>query len=168
MIRNPKWARYWPTHVVLRLATLGSLGSFKAPGTWGSAAGVLLYLVLFYPFGNFMGLILMAAGCYFAIGICGEAEKRLKKVDPGEIVIDEVIAMPICFVGMKPYIADGHGAIVLIGGFVIFRILDILKPFGIKRLQRYYGGFGVVIDDVVAGLATCVILNVAIRVWLGW
>ena len=105
----------------------------------------------------------MLASCYFAVGICGEAEKRLKKVDPGEIIIDEVVAMPICFIGLKPFIADGHGAIVLIGGFLVFRVFDILKPFGIKKLQRYYGGFGVVIDDVVAGLATCAVMNVALR-----
>ncbi len=168
MIRNPRWARYWPTHVVLRAATLGSLGNFKAPGTWGSAAGVLFYVVLFYPVSPLIGALLIVASCYFAIGICGEAEKRLKKVDPGEVIIDEVVAMPICFIGLQSFIADGHGAVVLVGGFVLFRVFDILKPFGIKSLQRYYGGFGVVVDDVAAGLATCVILNVALRTWLGW
>ncbi len=166
MMRNPRWARYWTTNTVLRAATLGSLGNFKAPGTWGSATGVLFYLVIFYPTSDFMGAFLMLASCYFAVGICGEAEKRLKKVDPGEIIIDEVVAMPICFIGLKPFIADGHGAIVLIGGFLVFRVFDILKPFGIKKLQRYYGGFGVVIDDVVAGLATCAAMNVALRLWV--
>lgn len=166
MMRNPRWARYWANNTVLRTATLGSLGDFKAPGTWGSAAGVLFYLVIFYPTSAFLGALLILASCYFAVGICGEAEKRLKKVDPGQIIIDEVVAMPICFIGLKPFIADGHAAIVLIGGFLVFRVFDILKPFGIKKLQRYYGGFGVVIDDVVAGLATCVVMNVALRLWL--
>jgi phosphatidylglycerophosphatase A len=166
MMRNPRWARYWATNTVVRLATLGSLGDFKAPGTWGSAAGVLFYMVIFYKSNEFVGAMLMLASCYFAVGICGEAEKRLKKVDPGSIIIDEVVAMPICFIGLKSFIADGHGAIVLIGGFLVFRVFDILKPFGIKKLQRYYGGFGVVIDDVVAGLATCLVMNVALRLWL--
>ena len=168
MMRNPRWARYWPTHVVLRAATLGSLGDFKAPGTWGSAAGVLLYLVIFYPTNHFVGALLMLASCYFAVGICGEAEKRLKKVDPGEVIIDEVVAMPICFIGLKPFIAEGHGAVVLLGTFLVFRLFDILKPLGIKKLQRYYGGFGVVIDDVVASLATCVVMNLGLRLWLGF
>lgn len=167
MVRNPRWARYWPTHVVLRTATLGSLGDFKAPGTWGSAAGVLMYVVVFYPTNDIMGGLLILASCYFAIGICGEAEKRLKKVDPGEVILDELVAMPICFLGLKPFIAEGYGAVVLVGGFLVFRVFDILKPFGIKKLQRYYGGFGVVIDDVVAGLATCIVMNVALRIWLG-
>ena len=71
MMRNPRWARYWPTHVVLRIATLGNVGSLKAPGTWGSAAGVLLYVVLFYQLTGFFGILLMLGACYFAIGICG-------------------------------------------------------------------------------------------------
>lgn len=167
MMRNPRWARYWPTHVVLRAATVGSLGSFKAPGTWGSAAGILLYVVLFYPTSNFIGALLILASCYFAIGICGEAEKRLKKVDPGEVILDEVVAIPICFIGLKSFIAEGHGAVVFIGAFVIFRIFDILKPLGIKKLQRYYGGFGVVIDDIAAAVATCIIMNLGLRLWLG-
>jgi len=168
MIRNPRWARFWPTHVVLRIATLGNLGSLKAPGTWGSAAGVLLYIVLFYQLNGFLGILLMLAGCYFAIGICGEAEKRMKKVDPGEIVLDEVVAMPICYIGLKPFIVEGHAALILIAGFIVFRVFDILKPFGIKKLQRYYGGFGVVIDDVVAATATCLVLNLGTRLWLGF
>ena len=167
MMRNPRWARYWKSNTVIRVATLGSLGDFKAPGTWGSAAGILFYFVFFYHTSEFAGALLMLASCYFAVGICGEAEKRLKKVDPGEVIIDEVIAMPICFIGLKPFIDDGHGLIVIIGGFLVFRVFDILKPFGIKNLQRYYGGFGVVIDDVVAGLATCAVMNVALRLWLG-
>ena len=109
----------------------------------------------------------MLASCYFAVGICGEAEKRLKKVDPGEVIIDEVVAMPICFIGLKPFIAEGHGAAVFLGTFLVFRFFDILKPIGIKKLQRYYGGFGVVIDDVVASLATCVVMNLGLRFWLG-
>ena len=154
MISNPKWARLWPAHVVLKVATLGSIGHWKAPGTWGSLAGVLLYLVFFYNTGPWLGVALALGACYFAIGICGEAEKRLNKVDPGEIVLDEVVAMPICF-------------IVLIGCFAVFRLFDILKPLGIKSLQRYYGGFGVVVDDVAAAIATCVAMNLAMRLWLG-
>ena len=168
MMRNPRWARYWPTHGVLRIATLGNVGSLKAPGTWGSAAGVLLYVVLFYQLTGFSEILLMLGACYFAIGICGEAEKRLKKVDPGEIVLDEVVAMPICYLGLKPFMAEGYTPLILVSGFIVFRLFDILKPFGIRRLQRYYGGFGVVIDDVVAAIVTCLILNLGLRLCLGF
>ena len=103
------------------------------------------------------------ASCYFAVGICGEAEKRMKKVDPGCVILDEVVAMPICMLGLKSFIAMGHGPYVLLGTFLVFRFFDILKPLGIKKLQRYYGGFGVVIDDVAAAVATCIVMNVAMR-----
>lgn len=166
MMRNPRWTRYWPSHVVIRIATLGSMGDFKAPGTWGSAAGALLYFVFFYHLSPIFGVLLMLAACYFAVGICGEAEKRLKKVDPGEVILDEVVAMPICFLGLKPYIEAGNGLLVLVGAFGLFRLFDILKPFGIKKLQRYYGGFGVVIDDLAAAVVTCILMNVALRFWL--
>ncbi|MEM9160847.1 MAG: phosphatidylglycerophosphatase A [Verrucomicrobiota bacterium] len=160
MIRNPRWPRYWPDHVVLRLATLGSVGKFKAPGTWGSAAGLLLYVVLILQMGPLVGIVATLGLCYVAIGICGEAERRLKKVDPGEVVFDEVVAMPLVFVGLWEPMKYGDQAWLLaLIGFGLFRLFDIWKPFGIKGLQRYYGGFGVVIDDVVAALAACAVLN---------
>ena len=166
MIRNPRWARYWPTHIVTNIATLGNVGSLPAPGTWGSVAGLVLYAILFHHLGPLGTTIAIAGFCYLAIGICGEAEKRLKKVDPGEIVLDEVVAVPICFLGLKPFLGQDHSWAVVLGVFGLFRLFDILKPFGIKKLQRYYGGFGVVIDDVFAGLATCVVANVIMRLVL--
>ena len=139
MIRNPRWARYWPTHVVLRIATLGSIGSFKAPGTWGSLAGLFFYLVLVQHLTPFLSLLLMIGLCYLAIAICGEAERRLKKVDPGEVVFDEFVAMPICFFGLDGYMKTDKAFLYALIGFGLFRLFDILKPFGIKGLQRYYG-----------------------------
>ncbi len=164
MIRNPQWPKYWPTHIVVRLATLGSLGKLKAPGTWGSLAGLLLYVVVYHQISLFSGVLLALASCYVAIGICGEAEKRLKKVDPGEVIFDEFIAMPFCLFGLKPYLGQHYSFFVILAAFALFRVFDILKPFGIKRLQRYYGGFGVVIDDVAAALATCLLMNVGMRI----
>lgn len=165
MIRNPKWPRYWPDKVVINLATMGSVGKLPAPGTWGSLVGFLLYLVLFYSLSPFWYVAMIVATCYFAIGICGEAEKRLKKVDPGEVVIDEVVAIPICFFGLQPFMGQSYTWMVFIAVFALFRFFDILKPLGIKKLQRYYGGFGVVIDDVVAGTVVSLILNIGLRVW---
>jgi len=163
MIRNPRWARYWPTHIVTNIATLGNVGSLPAPGTWGSVAGLVFYALLFHHLAPVWTLIGIVVSCYLAIGICGEAEKRLKKVDPGEIVLDEVVAIPICFLWLKPFLGQSYSWMVVLGVFGIFRLFDILKPFGIKKLQRYYGGFGVVIDDVVAGFATCATMNIIMR-----
>lgn len=167
MIKNPRWARYWPNKVVVNLATIGSLGRLKAPGTWGSLMGLVFYAVFTSHLSDFMAAIVLAAASYFAIGICGEAEKRLKKVDPGEIILDEFVAMPICLLGLNEYGSHAMFFWILLAAFLLFRFFDILKPLGIKKLQRYHGGFGVVADDVAAALVVCVILNVGVRVWLG-
>lgn len=167
MIKNPRWARFWPDKTVVNLATIGSLGKFKAPGTWGSVAGLIFYAVAIAPWSDFMAAVILAAASYFAIGICGEAEKRLKKVDPGEIILDEFVAMPICLVGLSSYQGHPQFLWILVAAFALFRLFDILKPFGIKSLQRYHGGFGVVADDVAAGIVVAVILNVGVRIWLG-
>lgn len=169
MIKNPRWARYWPDKVVVNLATIGSLGNFKAPGTWGSVMGVVFYVVFVSHLSEFAAALLLAVASYFAIGICGEAEKRLKKVDPGEIILDEFVAMPMCFLGLSGLV-DANPAqffVILAAGFALFRFFDILKPLGIKKLQRYHGGFGVVVDDVAAALIVAVIMNVGVRFWLG-
>ena len=167
MIRNPQWARYWPDRVVVNLATIGGLGSLRAPGTWGSFMGVVFYAAVIYHLALWIQALALVVACYVAIGVCGEAEKRLKKVDPGEIVLDEFVAMPICLLGMSSYMGHGYSALILLVGFALFRLFDIVKPFGIKRLQRYHGGFGVVADDVAAGLVVCVIMNVGTRLIFG-
>nr|WP_221774603.1 phosphatidylglycerophosphatase A [Pelagicoccus albus] len=166
-MRNPKWARFWPDKVVVKLATLGSMGDLKAPGTWGSAMGIVFYAVFISHLSDFTAAIVLAAATYFAIGICGEAEKRLKKVDPGEVILDEFVAMPMCFLGLSAYGSHPKFFWILLAGFLLFRFFDILKPLGIKKLQRYHGGFGVVIDDVAAALMVAVIMNFGVRFWLG-
>lgn len=169
MIKNPRWARYWPDSVVVKLATIGSLGNFKAPGTWGSVMGLIFYVVFVSHLSDFAAALLLAGGSYLAIGICGEAEKRLKKVDPGEIILDEFVAMPICFIGLSGVVEANPDQffVIIAAAFVLFRFFDIVKPLGIKKLQRYHGGFGVVADDVAAALIVAVIMNVGARFWLG-
>lgn len=167
MIKNPRWARYWPTRVVVNLATIGGLGSLKAPGTWGTLMGLVFYGSFIAHLSDFMGAIVLGAASYFAIGVCGEAERRLKKVDPGEIILDEFVSMPICLLGLSSYMGRSETWIIVLAAFALFRFFDILKPLGIRRLQRYHGGFGVVADDVAAGIVVCVIMNVGVRLWLG-
>lgn len=167
MLKNPRWARYWSSRVVVNIATIGGMGSLKAPGTWGSAMGLIFYACIVVHMSDFAAALFLACAGYFAIGICGEAEKRLKKVDPGEIILDEFVSMPICLVGLNTFMGQSYSAIILLAAFILFRIFDIVKPFGIKKLQRYHGGFGVVADDIAAGIAVAVILNIGVRIWVG-
>lgn len=150
-----------PTSWVVNLATIGPVGYWgKAPGTNGSVVGLLVYTVLFHGQPLLLQLVLAVILACAAIVICDEAERRLFKRDPGEIVLDEVVAMPLVFLGLsETMVLTGHIWIFMVIGFLLFRILDILKPFGIARLQHLPGGQGVVVDDLVAGIVAAVILR---------
>jgi len=161
------WARMVPAPVAINLATMGPVGRIrKAPGTWGSVVGLAFYAVFFH-YATPLGFILIAAlSAYFSVAICDAAEKHLQMRDPGMIVLDEVVAVPLVFIGMGGsygLIAQHGGWPVLLAGFVLFRIFDILKPFGIARLQNLPGGLGCAADDLAAGLAACVSLHVILH-----
>jgi len=157
------WPRRLSTPVVLALARVGSCGKQKAPGTWGSLAGLIYFCALFAFSPPAVVWILNVLGCALAIGICNEGEVRLGKSDPGEIVLDEFVAMPLCFLGWDRLPETWPAWIICLAGFGLFRLFDILKPLGISRLQRLPGGWGVVIDDVAAALAVCAVLHAAVR-----
>jgi len=163
---QPSWTRRWPTRFVVNCATLGPLGRrLPAPGTWGSAAGVLYFLVFLIHRGDGTNLLISAIGAYVAVALCGEAEIRLGRTDPGEIILDEFVAMPLCYLGYTALAPLWSRPTILIAGFLLFRFFDILKPLGIARLQRLPGGWGVVIDDTAAALAACATLHVLAHFW---
>jgi len=164
---QPGWTREMPTPVVLGWATLGPIGKrLAAPGTWGSAAGLLYFIVGFYWMGIIGNLLASAIGAYLAVGICGEAEIRLGTHDPGVVILDEFVAMPLCFLGWQWIVGPVPAWAVLLAGFALFRFFDIRKPLVINSLQSLPGGWGIVLDDTAAALATCAALHLAHAVWV--
>ncbi|MDQ8192832.1 phosphatidylglycerophosphatase A [Coraliomargarita sp. SDUM461004] len=157
------WTRALSTSLVVNLATIGPIGRIKkAPGTWGSVVGLVFYAVFFHHASPLGFIFLAGLSAYLAIAICDAAEKRLQMRDPGMIVLDEVVAVPLVFVGMGGHsgLIAQHGSWpVLLAGFALFRVFDILKPFGISKLQDLPGGLGCAVDDLAAGLAACVTLH---------
>lgn len=147
---------FLPGKLVTGLCTCGPVGYWGfAPGTNGSVVGILLYTALFFQLSLMQELIAIVVLAIVAVLLCDEGERRLQKRDPGEIILDEVIAVPLCFFGMKGQMLEsGFAWIYLIAGFFIFRAFDVVKPFGIHRLQKYPGGLGVVLDDLAAAVAT--------------
>jgi len=122
-----------------------------APGTWGSAVGLLLWFVL-PPSAWTQALaiaLVVAAGAWSA----GVAERHFRKTDPGQVVIDEVAGMLVTLF-LNPV-----GWLGAVGGFVLFRAADIVKPFPARRLERLPGGLGIMADDVMAGIYA----NLALR-----
>jgi phosphatidylglycerophosphatase A len=166
-LQQPIWPRFLPTHVVLNAARLGPIGpKLPAPGTWGSVAGLLYFTVFFYPLGIVATVLLSTVACYLAVALCGEAEFRLARKDPGEVILDEFVVMPLCFLGWHQLAGPWPQWVIFLTGFLLFRLFDILKPLGIRRLQDLPGGWGVVMDDVAAALASCAVMHLAKLVWV--
>ncbi len=168
-LSDPAWPRRLPKKFVVAVATLGPLGQrMPAPGTWGAAAGVLFTLAFLrralWNWAETVGWSVVF--CYLAVAFTGEAARHLGKKDPGEVILDEFVVMPLAFLGWH----SGATAalpdwVVVLAGFALFRLFDILKPFGISRLQDYPGGWGIVIDDVAAALAACGTLHLGAWLW---
>lgn len=133
------------------------------PGTFGSLGG-LLWLMLLAATGNFwLYLAGTSAGLGLSVWLCGEAERILKQPDPPSVVLDELTAMPVCFVGWFAAEWFRHGVlpsperlfsgrVALATGvlFVLFRVFDVLKPWFIGASQRLPGGWGITADDFLA------------------
>ncbi len=144
---------------VLFLATGFYVGNIPpAPGTLGSLIGLpLCFLLAGIQLPPAIILAVLFIG--FAVWIAHAAEKTLKKKDPGCIVIDEVAGMVVTLIGLP------FNLTTAVIGFIIFRILDILKPFPIRTLdKRLAGGIGIVADDVVAGIFANIILRVLLYI----
>lgn len=153
------WVKLLPDSVVIGIATLGPIGNLKpAPGTWGSVVGIVWFSVAFWNLNYLATLLFTFLSLYIAVQICWEAEFRLQMRDPGKIVLDEFAAIPVCFIGLQRLLHSDIGWLVLLAGFLLFRLFDIWKPLGIKKLQDCPGGLGVVLDDIAAAFATCVCL----------
>lgn len=141
-----------------------STGAFSGyapvmPGTFGSIIGIVLYVFL-SMFSVPVYLLLTIALVFLSIWISSKAEQLFKKKDASEIVIDEIIGFLITMATFSP---DWRYIII---GFILFRIMDILKPYPANWINlKVKGGFGIVFDDVVAGLYANLILQI-IRVFL--
>ena len=166
-LSQPSWPRILPRAFVVGCATLGPLGQrLPAPGTWGSLVGLLYFALLYQraPIGAVLIGTIIAG--YLAVGICGEAEVRLRKKDPGEVVLDEVVAIPLCFLGWRTLLNVAPAWVLLLAGFALFRLFDIWKPSAIGRLQLLPAGWGVVADDLAAALAACATLHIGAWIWI--
>ena len=134
------------------VATFFYLGKLPfAPGSWGSLGALLLWLLLPITFSVHLSVIIIL----FVLGVYSSSKmaKYLDEHDPSEVVIDEVVGMGISLF-MLPH---SFGLYLL--AFILFRIFDILKPSFIYRIQKLSGGWGIMLDDVLAGLFTFALVN---------
>jgi phosphatidylglycerophosphatase A len=147
--------RNWRQAAVMFLATGCYVGRIPvAPGTFGSLLALIpCFFLSGLPLAVTFGIILVFIG--LAVWVATGAEEILKAQDPGCIVIDEVAGMMVTLAGLP------FDVLTVLSGFIVFRILDIVKPFPIRTVERHFsGGTGVVLDDVIAGTMGNVLLRV--------
>ena len=134
---------------------LGSGYFPKAPGTFATLVAAIL---IYFLSPNNQSHILLICFCLAAGVIASKKLEPLWGKDPKQIVIDEFVGFWIACLAINI-----QNISHLILAFILFRIFDIFKPFGIKKLEYLPNGFGVMMDDVLAGIYAAVILNFVIR-----
>ncbi len=135
------------------------------PGTFGSILGVAWTALLLGCQSAWCYVVLSLVGIPLSVWFCGRAERILGQTDPGSVVLDEIVAMPICFGAWIGAYAWAHGdlphpgwlftwpnAAWTVGIFLGFRVFDIVKPWPVRQSQSLPGGLGVTVDDVLAAL----------------
>ena len=126
------------------------------PGTFASLAGVLVYILIQGYALNYLLITLLIIAIGFLVS--GPAEKAMQRKDPPYIVIDEVAGMLLSLLFL-PYDIR-----IVALAFILFRLLDTLKPYPARSLERLKAGAGIMADDLVAGVYTNIILQVALKV----
>jgi len=152
--------------LILWLAQGLGLGRIPfAPGTWGTLLGFPLLMAMLWTRSATVAILLWLASCALSIYVCGRAEIILKKPDPGSVVLDEIVAIPLCcatWIGAE-VARSGHLPTPLwlfqkdqvwasVAIFALFRLFDIWKPWPIRQSQRLPGGWGVTGDDLLAAV----------------
>jgi phosphatidylglycerophosphatase A len=151
------------TRLAVFVATVAYCGYFPiAPGTAGSAAGLIVYLLVWWTRSAAVEVALIVA--VFAAGVWAatEAERFFGGIDPGPVVVDEVLGMLITLAFMPVGVATA------LAGFVLFRIFDVIKPYPANRFERLHGGFGVMADDAMAAVYANLVLRGMVYLLPGW
>jgi len=151
------------TRLAVFIATVGYCGYFPiAPGTVGSAAGLVFYLLVWWSGSPIVEVGLIAL--LFAAGVWAgtTAERYFGGIDPGPIVMDEVVGMLITLA----FIPVGWSG--ALAGFLLFRIFDVVKPWPARSLESLHGGLGVMADDAMAALYANLSLRLVLWLLPAW
>jgi len=136
-----------------------------APGTFGALVGVLWFGLLLMTGNLWLFATGTIAGIALSVWLCGAAEKQLGQKDPGSVVLDEIAAVPVCFLGWVAMLVCNTGSLpafahffsaqtwpITLGVFVACRVFDIAKPWPVRQSQSLPGGWGITVDDVLAAV----------------
>jgi phosphatidylglycerophosphatase A len=145
------------TRLALAIATVGGAGYFpKAPGTIGSAIGVGVYLLTDH-WSPLAQTVLLLVVTIAGMAAASRAATAVGRKDPGIVVIDEVAGQ------LATLLWTGAGGAGVALGFLLFRALDIIKPWPAGRFEQLPGGLGIMADDLMAGLYGNLLMIVALH-----
>ncbi len=147
-----------------------------APGTWGSLPPTIIFGLMyqFHLSGPSISIVMAAlafAGSIICVRFAPAAIAATGKNDPGEVVADELAGQVVTFLAaplLSPEILSIRQIwIITAGGFLLFRLFDIIKPCPIRRLEKLPEGWGILADDLLAGVYAAIVLQIIIRLWIG-
>ncbi len=146
-----------------------------APGTWGSLPPAVLFgVVSFFGVSLLWMSVLMAVvavmGCVICIRFGPAVVEATGLNDPGEVVADEVagqaLTFMVCAFFWQEVLTGWQPAVTAAVGFLLFRINDIVKPWPIRKLEKFPGGWGILLDDLAAGVVAAIELLACLLLWI--
>lgn len=125
-----------------------------APGTWGSAGGLLIWW-LTLPMGRGLQALLLVLAAVPAMLACEACAREAGRDDPSFVVLDEVLGMYLALLFLSPSLPW------VVTAFVVFRLLDIFKPWPVSVMEkRFTGGAAILLDDLLAGAITAILVAI--------
>ncbi len=159
------------------LASCFGLGHLPvAPGTWGSLPVAIVFGLMcqLHASGISISIVMAAlaiAGSIICVRFAPAAIAATGNTDPREVVADELAGQAVTFLAVplsSPEIFSSRQIwIITAGGFLLFRLFDIAKPWPIRRLEKLPEGWGVLADDLLAAVYAAIVLQIIIRLWIG-
>ena len=130
-----------------------------APGTWGSVIALLVWYLIISYISSITLIVLILVIFGFGVYTSSSVENSINESDPSFIVVDEWIGQWIALLFLEQSVIWGAIA------FGLFRLFDIWKPYPIRKLDELHGGWGIMLDDVLAGIYALVLVSI-IRSWI--
>jgi phosphatidylglycerophosphatase A len=143
-----------------------------APGTWGSLPPVVLFVLMCY-FGSstaavaIIMVILAVIGSAVCIKLAPAVAAKTNETDPREVVADELAGQAVTFLFIAAYPINNIWVVGLLG-FLLFRFFDILKPWPIRKLEKLPNGWGILLDDLLAGVLAGIASLACLILWNNW
>jgi phosphatidylglycerophosphatase A len=147
-----------------------------APGTWGSLPAVIIFALMgqFHLSGPSITTVMAAlalAGAVICVKFAPDVIAATGKTDPREVVADELAGQALTFLAIPFFtpviLTPGQICIITSGGFLLFRLIDIAKPWPVRKLEKLPKGWGILADDLLAGVFAAIVLLIIILFWMG-